>query len=99
MNPDYCMCNLHSHLAIKQELQGQLGDKLTVDMQSDIEKSLEDRLKDFDIDIENPNFTSPNAEIDIRHITDKTINAKIKRCKTNITMFSPRVNSMWVTVT
>ena len=79
MNPNYCMCNLHSHLAIKQELQGQLGDKLTVDMQSDIEQSLEDRLKDFDIDLENPNFTSPNAEIDIRHVTDKKINAKLNK--------------------
>ena len=57
------MCNLHSHLAIRQELQGQLGDKLTVDMQSDIEQSLEDRLKDFDIDLKNPNFNLPNEEI------------------------------------
>ena len=62
-------------------------------LQSDIEKSLKDRLQDFDIDIENPNFSSPDAEIDIRHVTDKTINARLKK------MFSPQANLTWATVT
>ena len=78
INQDYCMCNLASHMAIKQELQGQIEDEVSINMQSDIEQSLEERLKDFDIDLENPNFNLPNEEINITHITDKAINVKLK---------------------
>ena len=59
------MCNVNSHLAIKKNYKSNLI-------------TLEDRLQDFDIILENPNFTSPNADIDIKHVTDKTINAKLK---------------------
>ena len=65
-------------MAIKQELQGQIEDEVSINMQSDIEQTLEERLKDFDIDLENPNFSVPNEEINITHITDKAINVKLK---------------------
>ena len=68
---------LESNMAIKQELQSQIGDELSVEMQSDIEQSLEERLKDFDIDLENPNFNLPDEKIDIKHVTDKKINARL----------------------
>ena len=72
------MCSLESHMPIKQELQSQIEDEVSINMQSDIEQTLEERLKDFDIDLENPNFNLPNEEINISHITDKAIRIKLK---------------------
>ena len=71
------MCNLESNMAIKQELQSQIGDELSVEMQSNIEQSLEERLKDFDIDLENPNFNLQEEIINIEHVTDKKINTRL----------------------
>ena len=34
-------------------------------------------MKDFDINLENPNFNLPEQIIDIEHVTDKKINAQL----------------------
>ena len=65
-------------MAIKQELQSQIEDEVSINEQSDIEKTLEERLSDFDIDLENPNFSAPDEEINISHITDQAVKIKLK---------------------
>ena len=46
-------------MTIKKELQSQIEDEVSINEQSDIEKTLDERLSDFDIDLENPNFSAP----------------------------------------
>ena len=78
LNKDYCICALESHMAIKQELQSQIEDEVSINEQSDIEKTSEERLSYFDINLENPNFIAPNEEINISHITDQAVKIKLK---------------------
>ena len=77
-NDNLCTCVLESHMAIKQKLQSQIEDELSVNQQSDIEGDLEQRLNDFDIDLENPNFSTPNEDINISHITDQAVKINLK---------------------
>ena len=69
---------LESHMAVKQKLQSQIEDELSINQQSDIEGDLEQRLNDFDIDLENPNFSTPNEDINISHITDQAVKINLK---------------------
>ena len=78
LNKDYCICALESHMTIKKELQSQIEDEVSINEQSDIEKTLDERLRDFDIDLENPNFSAPDEEINISHITDQAVKIKLK---------------------
>ena len=65
-------------MAVKQKLQSQIEDEVSINEQSDIEKDLEQRLSDFDIDLENPNFSAPDEEINISHIKDQAVKISLK---------------------
>ena len=54
-------------MTIKQKLHSHIEDELSENQQSDIEGDLEQKLSDFDINLENPNS---NEDINILHIKD-----------------------------
>ena len=94
MNDNLCTCVLKSHMAVKQKLQSQIEDEVSINEQSDIEKDLEQRLSDFDIDLENPNFSAPNEDINISHITDQAVEINLKNILNLMMGCFPAVNSM-----
>ena len=66
------MCDIHSHLALKSEIKEQLDNSISVDMQSNIEQTLDDRLQEFEISLEDPNFNIPENDININRLqTDR----------------------------
>ena len=78
MNNNFCNCTVKSHMAIRGELLTQIGDEVSLNQQSDIENDLEQRLSEFDINLENPNFSLAGEEIKIAHIKESSVKIKLK---------------------
>ena len=73
-----CNCTLTSNMAIKDNLKSHIEDELPMNIQSDIERDLEQKLDEYDLNLEDPNFQEPKEEINITHIKEVEIKSKIK---------------------
>ena len=76
-NDNFCNCTVESHMAIRGELLTQIGDEVSLNQQSDIENDLEQRLSEFDVNLENPNFSLAGEEIKIAHIKESSVKIKL----------------------
>ena len=78
LKTDTCKCDVEQVKVLKTEIQQFTQDCIEEGEQSDMEKILEDRLEEFNLDLEQPEFEDKNQEIDLSNITSSEVKVALR---------------------
>ena len=78
LKDDTCKCDVEQVKVLKTEIQNFTQDCIEEGEQTDMEKILEDRLEEFNLDLEQPEFDDKNQEIDLSNVKSGEVKAALR---------------------